>query len=48
MIIRKKKCIVAKKTLTKTDIDYLKRQTSFSEFEIVEWFSKFIEVSLID
>lgn len=47
MIVRKKKCTVARKTLTKTDIDYLKRQTSFNEFEIVEWFSKFIEVSLI-
>ena len=39
----KKKSTVPRKTLTKTDIDYLQKQTSFTELDILEWFSRFME-----
>jgi len=39
----KKKSAVPRKTLTKTDIDYLQKQTSFTELDILEWFSRFMD-----
>ena len=43
--VRKRKSAASRKTLTKADIDFLKKHTDFTEIDITEWFSIFIEVN---